>query len=523
MADMKKKSCIKNFNNLYNFKNPIRHFFNLDQIIFDDSKEFLLDDLSWTEPVKFKIYKTENENRTISFPNVLNFYHAIKIFKTELNFSDIKLLSRKKRVSPDLEIGEFSALSYYESLKKDIFNLTKYDNLLIMDIKSFYGRIYTHDLNFNEIKEKRVTSMNLGRTNGLLLGSYLSLFIAEKYLLRIEQMLDEEIVKEKINCHYEYFSDDFYFFCNKYDIEKIKTIFEKVLNKCELQVNHEKTMLMDFEEYSKNNNLEKLWKKIINISIAKDENAERERSFNKKHLGYPAFFTQLVYRLNQIKDIKYKRIFLANFFKTYYFNNLKPKTYKLSESDFNYICYIYKLMPETIIYSLPKIKDIENFDMLKFKDFISIRFEASLRNERDEEQVYFYYAMKLCGFKEELEKFKTLVVKTENQVLISYFLMDKIITKEEYEGHFFFKFDEKEWLQNYHYLLTYDKSNLEILIPAKAKGKKSEKNYYNFYKTNLYNNIPLLKPIEDVEAGIQNFVQAKIDSYGSKHIEEVEI
>ena len=88
-------------------------------------------------------------------------------------------------MSPDLEIGEFSALSYYESLKKDIFNLTKYDNLLIMDIKSFYGRIYTHDLNFNEIKEKRVTSMNLGRTNGLLLGSYLSLFIAEKYLLRI--------------------------------------------------------------------------------------------------------------------------------------------------------------------------------------------------------------------------------------------------------------------------------------------------------------------------------------------------
>ena len=49
----------------------------------------------------------------------------------------------------------------------------------------------------------------------------------------------------------------------------------------------------------------------------------------------------------------------------------------------------------------------------------------------------------------------------------------------EYEGHFYFKFDEKEWLQNYHYLLTYDKSNLEILIPAKAKGKKSEKNYYN--------------------------------------------
>ena len=179
-------------------------------------------------------------------------------------------------------------------------------------------------------------------------------------------------------------------------------------------------------------------------------------------------------------------------------------------------------MPETIIYSLPKIKDIENFDMNKFKEFISIRFESSLRNDRHEEQLYFYYAMKLCNFKEELEKFKTLVFRTENQVLISYYLMDKIITKEEY-GSCLLNYNEKEWFQNYHYLLTYDKSNLDILIPAKAKGKKSEKNYYNFYKTNLDNNIPLLKPIDNIEIGVGKFIQAKIDSYSSKQIEEDEV
>ena len=36
---------------------------------------------------------------------------------------------------------------------------------------------------------------------------------------------------------------------------------------------------------------------------------------NKCH---PAFFTQLVYRLHQIEEHKYKRVFLINFFKTFY-------------------------------------------------------------------------------------------------------------------------------------------------------------------------------------------------------------
>lgn len=53
-------------------------------------------------------------------------------------------------------------------------------------------------------------------------------------------------------------------------------------------------------------------------------------------------FTQLVYRLSQIHELKYKRIFLANFFKTYYFHEMNTQIYVLSESDFNHICYIYK-------------------------------------------------------------------------------------------------------------------------------------------------------------------------------------
>lgn len=135
-------------NNIYNFKNPIRHFFNLDNIKFDASESCKFKDLTWTAPVKFKIFKTENSQRVISFPNILNFYHAIKLFQKEDNFWDIKSMSMKKRVSPDLDTGEFSVLSYYNAVQQDAFNLTKFDKLMILDIKSFYGRIYTHDLKF---------------------------------------------------------------------------------------------------------------------------------------------------------------------------------------------------------------------------------------------------------------------------------------------------------------------------------------------------------------------------------------
>lgn len=505
---------MKNFNYLYNFKNPIRHFFNLDNIKFDNLENLQFADLCWTDPVKFKVFKTEESQRTISFPNILNFYHAIKKFESEPNFYSIDRISSKKRVSPDLDIGEFSAFSYYDSIKRDVFNLTKYDKLLVLDIKSFYGRIYTHDLGYDsgdsKNLEQRVGSLNSGRTNCLLLGSYLSLYLAELILARIEARLEAELSTQNIDCHYEYFSDDFYFFCNNSDIDEITKIFSKVLGEYELDVNYDKTAVFDFEEYTRNNNLEKLWKVIINKAERVDLQAKV-----KNEQTYPAFFTQLVYRLSQIRELKYKRIFLSNFFKTHYFHEIDPKLYILSESDFNHICYIYKLMPETILYSLHKIKSIKSFDFDKFKDFVKTRFKSSLSTDKQEEQVYFYYALKLCHFDDELKNYKELVLKSNNQILISYFLIDNVISKDEYQI-FVSAVQECEWLQNYHYLLAYDKSNVDILIPSNAKKLVQKNSYKNFYTLNLDNNVSILKPIEDIANDIDAFVLTKIESYDAE-------
>ena len=510
----KKGTTMKNLNYLYNFKNPIRHFFNLDNVLFDNLETLNFTDLCWTAPAKFKVFKTEESQRTISFPNILNFYHAIKVFEAESNFYSIDRISSRKRVSPDLDIGEFSAFSYYDSVKRDVFNIIKYDKLLVLDIKSFYGRVYTHDLGYNssdaKMLEQRIGSLNNGRTNGLLLGSYLSLYLAELILAKIEAMLEAELSLQNIDCYFEYFSDDFYFFCNNSDIERVTKAFSKVLGEYELEINYDKTAVYDFEEYTKNNNLDKLWKVIIKQSEQVDLQAKL-----RNEQTYPAFFTQLVYRLNQIKELKYKRIFLSNFFKTHYFHEIDPQRYVLSESDFNHICYIYKLMPETILYSLHKIITIKGFDFNKFKDFLKTRFRASVSTERYEEQVYYYYALKLCNFDAELADYKELVLKSKNQVLVSYFLIDKVISKDEYQI-FMSIAQECEWLQNYHYLLVYDKSNIDILIPSYAKKTAPKTSYRNFYKLNLDNDVPILKPIEDIAEGIDLFVLTKIESYDTE-------
>lgn len=166
-------------------------------------------------------------------------------------------------------------------------------------------------------------------------------------------------------------------------------------------------------------------------------------------------------------------------------------------------------MPEAILYSLHKIKEIEGFDDDKFKDFVLARFNASLNGERQEEQVYFYYAVKICGFDCELLRFKEKVLKTENQILISYYICDGLISKEDYQKYID-NYSESEWLQNYHYLLKYDKNNTDILIPEIVKKENQKKSYTDFYKLNLDNDIPIIKPICQVTGDIERFLKIRL-------------
>ena len=54
------------YNNIYNFKNPIKHFIDIDSLIFSPTISTLdIEDTCWTIPIKFKINKDNTSFRTL--------------------------------------------------------------------------------------------------------------------------------------------------------------------------------------------------------------------------------------------------------------------------------------------------------------------------------------------------------------------------------------------------------------------------------------------------------------------------
>ena len=101
----------------------------------------------------------------------------------------------------------------------------------------------------NGLKDEPLAWLNNGRTSGLLMGNYLSLYFAEYLLSRISNELQENIEADSLNCVFKYFSDDFYFFCNNDDIEKVLNLFDKVLAEYDF-VRNEKKKIWTYETYN---------------------------------------------------------------------------------------------------------------------------------------------------------------------------------------------------------------------------------------------------------------------------------
>ena len=84
-----------------------------------------------------------------------------------------------KRLSANVEIGDFESGEFDRQLENDFERLCIYDVLLKVDIKEYYGRIYTHYIDLLGHNEQYLSNMNIGATNGLIMGNYLSLYFAE--------------------------------------------------------------------------------------------------------------------------------------------------------------------------------------------------------------------------------------------------------------------------------------------------------------------------------------------------------
>ena len=139
-------------------------------------------------------------------------------------------------------------------------NLCIYDNLIRLDVKEYYGRIYTHNIDFNGHGERYLSNMNCGETNGLLMGNYISLYFAESILSKISVSIENMLMEQNIDCIFSYFSDDFYFFCNKEDNDGIISIFDKVLEQFDLE-RSDKKEIWTYETFNNHNVVARYWKK----------------------------------------------------------------------------------------------------------------------------------------------------------------------------------------------------------------------------------------------------------------------
>ena len=262
-------------NNLYNFKNAVRHFVDIDSLEYpDDVENFNTRELCWTMPISFNVQKGNGKYRTLKIPNILNFVRAYHYYSGLPYFDNVQGINpTHSRMTVNFDTGDFVAGEYDAQLNDDFMNLCLYDNLIKLDIKDFYGKLYSHYLPKGELQDNVFTSLNNGRTGGIIMGNYLSLYFAENALKKISDDFKMALEDASVNCHFEYFSDDFYIFCNRYDNEKIRKLFSQVLAENDYEGNEQKIEIEDYESYNIENLLTRYWKAIMrhwNVEVIKD-------------------------------------------------------------------------------------------------------------------------------------------------------------------------------------------------------------------------------------------------------------
>lgn len=505
-------------NNIYNFKNPVKHFLNIDGLIFPNNiSSFDIGSLDWAEPVAFRIHKDGDKYRTLKMPNILNLVAAYHHFKNMPYFDKIQNMdSAHKRLSANIETGDFAAGEYDFQLENDFNNLCIYDNLIRLDIKEYYGRIYTHKIDFNGHEERYLSNLNCGETNGLLMGNYISLYFAEKKLSEISHLIEQSIVDAGIDCEFSYFSDDFYFFCNEKDNDKIIEIFDTAIEEHDLE-RSDKKAIWTYESFNNHNLVARYWKKLIaHCNIRFNPNKDNNKLY---------FINQMVYRMSKLDDDKLKKVFVNNVFKIRYFRELKLDKFQVKEYDYHQLCFLLKFSPESMLYATDRFADMQAFDNQKMHRFFEVRYKECLLKGFNEEQLYYFYAISLLGFNDIIQKYSGLVSKSRNQILIAYYLQDDLFSEDEV-AYLKTLTKEQYWFQSYHLILNRQELLQDIensietfLIPDSVKLPKCNKSskaqkrtaYLSFYKENIQAGKSIIRDISGVKQAIKDYLELRIE------------
>lgn len=287
--------------------------FNLENT-FDPCSIELSSAPDLVEPIQFNMSRfTDNsKRRTIYVPEFGSYISTVKYMKEKGIVEDLISLANDTHsfsplIHPDGTLTkherDYQAGITLTDADQDAFKSTYIPNIaekiiraqgakgvLSLDISNFYTSIYTHlipsiKLGYEAAEyqyklqkannadpaitedyrtyvklDEYVRNMNVARTNGLLPGIYISKFLAEALLSRIDSELETK------NISFVRYVDDYEIFVyDESDIPRIQSHVSSCFQKYFLSLNNEKTKYSKFPFYVMDN-LEKIYSKYIGSS-----------------------------------------------------------------------------------------------------------------------------------------------------------------------------------------------------------------------------------------------------------------
>lgn len=255
-----------------------------------NNKNKLIDEFNdatakWTQPAHHNLSRVGGLRRRLGIPNPINYYRLSNAFDIhkELLFSkwDSSPYSKTLPVRPELT-SRAIAPNYSDRAIPRIKARLGSRYLLVADISQFYPSIYTHSVSWalhgkavakSKIKDthlagnlidKELQASHYGQTKGVSIGPDSSLGVAELILQDIDQKLSKNC---KPNGGVRFIDDMEYGFSTMADAESASSVLESLLSEYELQLNVNKTRIIELPTNIESHYVSKLRSMIPSIGV----------------------------------------------------------------------------------------------------------------------------------------------------------------------------------------------------------------------------------------------------------------
>lgn len=470
------------------------------------------------EPYQFNMSRLNNkgDRRIVSIPEISSYVALIEFLRQnenilehiiQLSMNDVRSFSRIVDSNEDIVandgfygtsdlnleirndgdvswIYEKNRLSFLNNMYKKIEYAQGACGILHIDISEFYRSIYTHSLTAIKIGIEEaeasyrsnsngdvyclyvkldgfVRGLNGKRTNGLLVGPYISHVLSEAVLANLDTNLLEEGVE------FTRYADDYEIIVrHKEDIETLKSKVNDVFDKYFFRCNTAKTYYEEYPFYIFNN-FEHAIKKISNDSaIDSEKTVELFNKFLKMEKeGDKGAIRYLLRRHKDGYTISDKKLYLA-----YLLNMLTN-----DEKALGMVC--------RIIIEEYRDKNIDIDDTVY--QIIFEELEAQILKKHDLEIVWLLYLMKYIDYPIDNPLFKILLLQVNDlaKIILIYeweeYMNESLIDKCWQEA--------KSWILSYQLALKYASKREDFYDKFKIQKSK------NFYQKLFDNNFSLYK------------------------------